>query len=158
MKQKQIKQKTEQVEQVKLIHTCCQGVSPSDPWSRSMPTECGKRAKAERDGKWYCGIHDPVRVQERRKAEQEKQDEESYRQYKSRMKVDIAQECMKLLYRDHPDILQEVCKVVLSQASRTAWHRQSCERMLREIEEQGLGVLHIGDPALALDTEEYKQS
>jgi len=30
--------------------------------------------------------------------------------------------------------------------------------MLREIEEQGLGVLHIGDPALALDTEEYKQS
>lgn len=27
---------------------------------------CGKPAKIERDGKWYCGIHDPVRVDTKR--------------------------------------------------------------------------------------------
>jgi len=26
---------------------------------------CGKRGKVERDGRWYCGQHDPVKVKER---------------------------------------------------------------------------------------------
>lgn len=32
---------------------------------------CGKTAKIERNGEWYCGTHDPVRVEERRKARRE---------------------------------------------------------------------------------------
>lgn len=33
-------------------------------WGRSYP--CSKRGKVERDGKWYCMIHDPERVAARR--------------------------------------------------------------------------------------------
>jgi hypothetical protein len=32
---------------------------------------CGKTAKIERNGEWYCGTHDPVRVEERRKERRE---------------------------------------------------------------------------------------
>ena len=33
---------------------------------------CGKTAKVQRDGKWYCGIHDPEKVAERRKKQDDK--------------------------------------------------------------------------------------
>ena len=29
--------------------------------------QCSRKGKFERDGKWYCGQHDPVKVAERRK-------------------------------------------------------------------------------------------
>ena len=28
--------------------------------------QCSKSGKIERDGKWYCGTHDPVRIKEKR--------------------------------------------------------------------------------------------
>lgn len=48
--------------------TCCAKVYSPGSYRR-LP--CGKTAKFERDGEWYCGIHDPVRVEERRKARYE---------------------------------------------------------------------------------------
>lgn len=46
-------------------HTCEAAV-----WARGYfrTYACGKTAKVERDGKWYCGIHDPVRLAEKRAA------------------------------------------------------------------------------------------
>jgi hypothetical protein len=29
---------------------------------------CGKKGKVERGGKWYCGMHDPIKLAERRSA------------------------------------------------------------------------------------------
>ena len=34
---------------------------------------CKKKAKVERNGVWYCGIHDPVRIEEKRKERNAKQ-------------------------------------------------------------------------------------
>lgn len=48
--------------------TCCARVNVSWPYKGDP---CGKSAKVERDGKWYCGTHGPVRVEERRKARRE---------------------------------------------------------------------------------------
>jgi hypothetical protein len=31
-----------------------------------LNVECGKPGKVEVEGKWYCGIHDPVKVAKRR--------------------------------------------------------------------------------------------
>lgn len=45
-------------------HTC-EGLVRGDRWQR-----CGKRAAIERDGAWYCRVHDPVTRRQRR----EKQD------------------------------------------------------------------------------------
>ena len=39
------------------------------------PHQCTNNAKAERDGKWYCSIHDPVKIMERQKTRDKKQDE-----------------------------------------------------------------------------------
>lgn len=32
------------------------------------PTVCGAKGKVERDGRWYCGRHDPVAIKERHAA------------------------------------------------------------------------------------------
>ena len=40
----------------------CSARTRGDVW-RDYP--CSKNAKVYRDGKWYCGIHDPVKVAER---------------------------------------------------------------------------------------------
>ena len=47
-------------------------IQPATPYccgtvfERGWPRKCSTRAKVERDGKWYCGIHDPVRVAAKR--------------------------------------------------------------------------------------------
>ena len=50
---------------------CCETV-----WQDHSRYPCGKRAKVERDGHWYCGIHDPVRRAEKHKARDEKWEKE----------------------------------------------------------------------------------
>lgn len=47
-------------------HTCCESVREPGTWPRFH--SCGRTAKVEVDGKWYCGIHDPVKRKAKRKA------------------------------------------------------------------------------------------
>ena len=44
----------------KIEGTCCRV-----DWSLT-PKKCGKPAKVEREGRLYCGIHDPLRAAEKR--------------------------------------------------------------------------------------------
>jgi hypothetical protein len=48
-------------------HTCCAKISDNDRW-RPYYHSCGKNAKYEREGKFYCGTHDPVAVAAKRDA------------------------------------------------------------------------------------------
>ena len=48
---------------MKEKHTCC-----GEAWDGYRFYNCGRTAKYEREGKWYCGIHDPVKVEEKRAA------------------------------------------------------------------------------------------
>lgn len=41
-------------------HNCSQDVYPKERWGSFHPYKCNKPAVIERDGKWYCKIHDPV--------------------------------------------------------------------------------------------------
>lgn len=43
-------------------------------WSGFQMYDCSKKSKVERDGKWYCGTHDPVRVKEKKDARSAKWD------------------------------------------------------------------------------------
>jgi len=45
------------------IAKCCGRV-----WSDYRYYDCGKNAKIERDGKWYCKTHDPVSAAEKQAA------------------------------------------------------------------------------------------
>ena len=48
--------------------------APTYPRGESRYIACGRTAKFERDGKWYCGIHDPVKRKEREDRRQAKWD------------------------------------------------------------------------------------
>ena len=48
-------------------HTCAARV-----WRGYHSYTCGKAAKAERDGKWYCGTHDPERLRAKDEAREAK--------------------------------------------------------------------------------------
>lgn len=48
--------------------TCCEQIRiPGNKW-RSRCKPCTHKAKVERDGKWYCGQHDPVARKEKQDA------------------------------------------------------------------------------------------
>ena len=56
---------------------CCVTVYPNEQWGIFHGHQCTRKATVERDGKHYCTIHDPVRIQEKREARHKKWDEES---------------------------------------------------------------------------------
>ena len=58
----------------------CIGEVKDDWWISFLPIYCGKRATHEEDGKWYCGIHSPARIQQR------EQQREARRQEKARLR------------------------------------------------------------------------
>ena len=41
-------------------------------WNGWNNVNCHRRGKVKRDGEWFCGIHDPVKVKERRAAKDAK--------------------------------------------------------------------------------------
>lgn len=53
---------------------------------------CSRNGKVERDGKWYCGQHDPVAVEERRAARSRRWDEEDARREAVRKEARIRRE------------------------------------------------------------------
>ena len=38
---------------------CIAKVYPKDQWGSYHPYQCSKKGTVERDGKWYCKVHDP---------------------------------------------------------------------------------------------------
>ena len=52
-------------------HKCCGTVFPAGSY-RTYP--CRHNAKVERDGKWYCGTHDPVAIKEKQDKKNAKSD------------------------------------------------------------------------------------
>lgn len=43
-------------------HQCCARVTNETGWHDH---QCIRNGKVERDGKWYCGQHDPIAVEQR---------------------------------------------------------------------------------------------
>lgn len=43
-------------------HQCSEQVYPNERWGAFHPHRCHKNATVERDGKRYCGTHDPLVV------------------------------------------------------------------------------------------------
>lgn len=55
------------------VRMCCEIIRGSFSWSGHA---CPHRAKVERDGKWYCGTHDPVAAKARRDKKHAEWDEQ----------------------------------------------------------------------------------
>lgn len=76
-------------------HTCVERVSNNPNWTTFR--ECGNKAKVEREGKWYCGRHDPVKRKEKAYAKYAKFLEEADARSKQRMIERAAPEMFELL-------------------------------------------------------------
>ena len=75
-------------------HTCCEPVC-----SGYHIHSCGKPAKACRDGRHYCGIHDPVAIAERQRKRDEKNRPQREREAFEHRKRQYAGEMFSLLER-----------------------------------------------------------
>ena len=72
-------------------HTCCDQIRGGKIGLRLSWRACGKTARIEREGKWYCGIHDPVRRKEKLDATHAKWQEESHaRSKENRIRAALA--------------------------------------------------------------------
>ncbi len=72
---------------------CCARVLGNNGWSGH---KCTNKAKVERDGRHYCGTHDPEAIKRKRDAQNQKWDEERKAKY---LKFQKQQAAEKL--RDH---------------------------------------------------------
>lgn len=86
----------------KIEHKCCGTVWPAGAF-RSYP--CSRNAKVERDGKWYCGTHDPVAVAAKQSSKKELRERE-WLEYRAK----VAKETADRKQKDHradcfPDLL-----------------------------------------------------
>jgi hypothetical protein len=79
-------------------HTCCGQIPKESGWLRTWK-DCGKTANAERDGKWYCGIHDPVRRKEKNDATYARWREESHARIKAERIRDAAPDLLAALQK-----------------------------------------------------------
>ncbi len=81
-------------------HTCCEIVYEKDGvWASNHI--CGKTAKYERDGKHYCGIHDPVSIVERQRKRNEKNKPQREREAFEGRKRWYAGDMLEILERLH---------------------------------------------------------
>lgn len=100
----------------KPIHFCAASVFSGGSF-RGHP--CGKAGKVERDGKWFCGIHDPVKRDARRETDRKAREadwaqRERERVAKTKTRLSIA--AILRLARDGKPIDPETAKVVLDRA------------------------------------------
>ena len=79
-------------------HTCCGRITSGSGWFRTWK-DCGNTAKTEHDGKWYCGIHDPVRRKEKNDATNARWQEESHARIKAERIRDAASDLLAALQK-----------------------------------------------------------
>jgi uncharacterized Zn finger protein (UPF0148 family) len=106
---------------------CC--AIPTTAWGY-RPAPCGNRAKVERNGKFYCGIHDPVAVRAKRDARNAKWDaqrEASERQYERHARIRAARDAVvsmaQLAARQHAtwdDVARAVAALAFAERAPNA--------------------------------------
>lgn len=79
----------------------CQATSnPKDRWDSFHPQQCQKNAVVERNGKWYCKIHDPVYIKQKNDASMQKWEEkwkaEEHKHHMQRLAPELLEALEKL--------------------------------------------------------------
>ena len=105
-------------------HTCC-GAS----WAKGSyrPKTCGKTAKFERDGKWYCGTHDPVAIE----AKRVKQNAEFQAKWDARTAAQEAAEAKRKETQRRANCFDELVDALKHYANGSNWGKDH-EGVLRE--------------------------
>ena len=84
-------------------HTCCATVSGEKVFLRYHYKPCGRTATVERNGKWYCKMHDPVRIREREDARREENNAQWKAEDNRRMFVIACEDAIRRIAAHEPD-------------------------------------------------------
>lgn len=112
-------------------HQCCGQI-----FNNYHYHQCFNKGKVERDGKWFCGIHDPVKIAERDAVKRKQWDDERAERFRQRNLEERQQECTAKIL----SMLTVVDAVLLEMASATAVKtvRQQWPLLVKEAIECGL--------------------
>ena len=87
--------------------SCCVSVSGEGQWGAFHPHMCRKNATVEINGKWYCTIHNPKRIESKTKAKIEAWDKK-YEIRKVQLKLEsTAVNSCKSINPSNPQIVAE---------------------------------------------------
>lgn len=99
-----------------MIQTCCATKWPNGSY---RGVKCHNPAKVERDGKHYCGVHDPVAIKEKQQAKNAKFDA-AYEERRKREKAIAAAEAeQKRRANCYEDLLSAL--IALTDCGAEAW-------------------------------------
>ena len=68
---------------------CVQLVYPNDRWGSFHGSQCSKIGIVQRDGKWYCKVHDPEYRKQKQEASMAKYQEEMHNRIMVRKRADL---------------------------------------------------------------------
>ena len=126
-------------------HKCCETVYRKDAGWGERHQKCGKTAKVEADGKWYCGLHTPEAEAKRAKKREQKYEEFCDKSRRLRKQIEFSARCAAALRGiDDPEAwVKNVCRVLreacdeheyLSTAAGTAFDRARAKMRRDEID------------------------
>lgn len=82
--------------------TCCAAILGASGWRH----QCNKKAKVQRDSGSYCGIHDPVEVEKKRKARDEAWDKKYEEQQALNREAKARRDQQQFRAECFPDLLE----------------------------------------------------
>ncbi len=106
-------------------HTCVKPV-----WVSYHHYPCGKTAKVQRDGKWYCGTHDPERLEKKRAERNARWDEETYARFRKSARSHAAELALSAIEASSPD---EAVRLQLSY--KPLGYNKQIKRLKKELTE-----------------------
>ena len=107
---------------------CSELVSPKEPWGSFHRHRCHRPVKVQRDGLWYCSIHDPEYV----KAKEAQLKEASDARYIRNLPRVYGHELLAMLEKILPDFAAHT-RVVEQWATENAGHKNDAERLNRTL-------------------------
>lgn len=121
---------------------CCARIYSSGAFSGHI---CGKKAKVERDGKNYCGTHDPVRLKQIRAANTEKFNAEYAARSARQREANRLQEEQKRraeCFTDLFDTVQELMRNFPTDSDliEAGWSAEQIENAMRAHEKVAIAI------------------
>ena len=88
---------------------CCAKVVSDSTGFRTFYKPCSKAAKVDRDGKWYCGTHDPVAIKQKCEAQSAKRNAQREAELKKYADQALGVKVLAWMRENEPEKLAEIC-------------------------------------------------
>jgi hypothetical protein len=106
-------------------HTCVGRI-----WGGFSYYSCGKKAKHEHEGKWYCKTHHPPTVQAKTDARNERW-EKQFAEQRERIAQQEAQRAEQKRRADlYPELLEALKAILAAQSEFEEWEAQQAARVV----------------------------